>query len=312
MSDIAEFNNGKSATAKSLSKANGNQRLKVATRSAPQESAINDQVLLRLSQLWQTTLDVYTLLDRLITELPRLVPFDSLSYYHPEQALEQRVGQGGKHSCNYKLTLQGRHLGQLELTRSKRFSEVEMTDLERVLGTFIHSLRNAVDYHQMARSAYTDSLTGLLNRNALNHLLPKEIKRSLRNRESLALLFIDLDHFKRINDQYGHSAGDRLLRQLALLLESIIRGSDCIYRYGGEEFIVQLPNTDLHGAQQVADKILAGIRTLEFAPCGKNLPVSASIGGSTLDNEDAQSLIERADKAMYRAKQDGRDRVCVL
>ena len=312
MSDIAEFNSGKGSAAKKLAKNAGNQRLKVAARSNAAEPTIEQSDLLRLSQLWQTTLDIYALLDRLIAELPRFVPFDSFSYYHPEQALEQRVGQGGKHSCSYKLSLQGRQLGQLEMTRSKRFSEAELATLERILGTFINSLRNAVDYHQMARSAYTDSLTGLLNRNALSHLLGKEIKRAQRNREPLSMLFIDLDHFKAINDQYGHSSGDRLLRQLALLLESQVRGSDCIYRYGGEEFIVQLPNTDKDGAQLVADKILAGIRSLNFAPCGKTLPVTASIGGTTLENEDAHSLIERADRAMYRAKQEGRDRVCML
>ncbi|MDM3869878.1 GGDEF domain-containing protein [Porticoccus sp. W117] len=312
MSDIAEFNSGKGAAAKKLAKSGSNQRLKVAARSSTPEPLLAEADLLRLSQLWQTTLDVYALLDRLIGELPRFVPFDSFSYYHPEQALEQRVGQGGKHSCSYKLNLQGRQLGQLEMTRSKRFSEAELTTIERILGTFINSLRNAVDYHQMARSAYTDSLTGLLNRNALSHLLGKEIKRAQRSNEPLSLLFIDLDHFKSINDQYGHSSGDRLLRQLALLLESQVRGSDCIYRYGGEEFIVQLPDTSAEGARLVAEKILAGIGNLHFAPCGKALPVTASIGATTLNNEDAHSLIERADRAMYRAKEEGRNRICVL
>ena len=170
MSDIAEFNNGKSNAAKSYKK----NALKIAAQSAAKPPAITERELLRLSQLWQTTLDTYALLDLLIAELPKFVPFDSFTYYHLEQALEKRTGTGGKHSCSYKLNLQGRNLGQLELTRSARFSEDELCSLERILGTVIHSLRNVVDHHQVLQSTYNDGLTGLLNRNALNHLLPRQ------------------------------------------------------------------------------------------------------------------------------------------
>ena len=199
----------------------------------------------------------------------------------------------------------------MELTRNKRFSEDELYTLERVLGTFINSLRNAVNHHKVLQSAYTDTLTGLLNRNALNHLLPKEIKRSQRSDSSLAVLFLDLDHFKAINDRFGHRGGDQLLSQAAILLESSVRGSDSIYRYGGEEFIVLLPGTDLGGARRVGEKILGNFSSMDFSLHGESLQVTASAGATLLQRDDAQSLIDRADQAMYLAKQKGRNRVCV-
>ena len=276
-----------------------------------QPPAITERDLLRLSQLWQTTLEVYSLLDRFISELPLFVPFDSFTYYHLEQALERRTGMGGKHCCSYKLNLQGQNLGQLELTRSKRFSEDELYSLERILGTFIHSLRNAITHHQVMQSAYTDGLTELLNRNALCHLLPKEIKRAQRNDSPLAMLFLDLDHFKAINDRFGHQGGDQLLKQVAILLEGTVRSSDSVFRYGGEEFVVLLPSTELDGARLVGKKILNGVQSMDFALNGETLQVTTSIGITTLQHDDAQSLIDRADQAMYLAKKKGRNNACV-
>ena len=311
MSDIAEFDNVKSSVKSSAAKPYRKGALKIAAKSPAKPPAITERELLRLSQLWQTTLNVHSLLDLMVAELPKLVPFDSFTYFNLEQALEQRTGKGGKHSCSYKLSLQGRDLGQLELTRNTRFLEDELYTLERVLGTAINSLRNAIDYHQMAQNAYNDGLTGLLNRNALNHLLPKEIKRSQRNDVPLALLFLDLDRFKAINDRYGHQAGDHLLKQVSILLESSVRDSDSVFRYGGEEFIILLPATDLDGARRVSQKVLGNIQSMGFSLNDQTLKITTSVGVTTLQHDDAQSLIDRADQAMYQAKQSGRDRVCV-
>jgi two-component system cell cycle response regulator len=159
--------------------------------------------------------------------------------------------------------------------------------------------------------AMTDALTSLLNRYGLQHVLVREHAEARRYNRPLSCLMIDLDNFKTINDTYGHTAGDLALRQVADILREAVRGSDTIFRYGGEEFLVLLPETDIEGAAALGEKIRAATSSRSFGDEGYyifNLTLSA--GASSLcDNESGNDMIARADMALYHAKEQGRNRV---
>jgi diguanylate cyclase len=161
----------------------------------------------------------------------------------------------------------------------------------------------------------TDPLTGCLNRRGLDQALAREIARASRSGSNLSLLALDLDHFKEINDTYGHIAGDVVLRQVGALLAQTARAGDMVARTGGEEFTVLLPDTDADGAYQSAMRICETVRTHAFMVNGKRLHLTISVGvvSSTAVGGDAvgTNLKEHADEALYTAKRAGRDRVSV-
>ncbi len=126
----------------------------------------------------------------------------------------------------------------------------------------------------------------------------------------MAILMIDLDRFKSINDTFGHTCGDEILKQLVKTMKEEIRGSDVIFRYGGEEFVVLLNSTDLEKATYIAERLRERIANLDLQHKGETIPTSVSIGLSILNPEDTVTrLLERADFAMYAAKNDGRNKV---
>jgi len=160
----------------------------------------------------------------------------------------------------------------------------------------------------------TDGLTGLINRRALTDCLAYEIDRAKRYRSELSLILCDIDNFKEINDTYGHDAGDRALQTLSATLKTLLRRTDIAGRYGGDEFMLILPETAVAGAKSLADKLLIIMRdTGLFFQDNKPVHLSMSIGVSSLKQEDGgetlDSLVKRADEAMYASKQGGRNRV---
>jgi diguanylate cyclase (GGDEF)-like protein len=157
--------------------------------------------------------------------------------------------------------------------------------------------------------ANTDRLTGASNRRALDVALTAELDRSRRYESDLSLLFLDLDHFKEVNDRYGHGVGDQVLREFVGELRHLLRDSDILGRWGGEEFIVICPETSASDVLHLADRIRARIAEVDFSEVGT---ITVSIGVAELTAEDnAQDLIDRADQALYEAKKAGRNR-CVL
>lgn len=159
--------------------------------------------------------------------------------------------------------------------------------------------------------ATLDSLTGLPNRRAFDLLAAQAIQEAAREPMPLVALLIDLDHFKVLNDTHGHLAGDEVLRQFARILESCLRQTDIICRWGGEEFIVLLKNTEGDAALAVAEKVRQRTEQLAFSYADTVLKVTISIGLSARQSDDTlHTLIARTDHALYRAKQNGRNRVC--
>jgi len=162
----------------------------------------------------------------------------------------------------------------------------------------------------LTQQAHHDALTGLYNRHMFYELVERELAMDLRRGVTSSLLFIDIDHFKHINDSYGHAAGDHMLRVFAKFLRQQCRQSDVIARFGGEEFCVLMPTVDAENARQAAERLCQEALQLEVFWEGRRLPLSLSIGVTERRNfsEGIDALIQRADLAMYEAKQTGRNR----
>ena len=157
-----------------------------------------------------------------------------------------------------------------------------------------------------------DPLTGLLNRRALEADLPKEIARARRYGYPLALLMADIDDFKYVNDTFGHQTGDKVLARLGELFTAVVRESDSVYRYGGEEFLCILPHTSCRDAQNLAERLRAESRRRIFVAhqSSEHLSVSLSIGLAELEEGDGpEELLKKADQALYFSKRGGKDRV---
>jgi diguanylate cyclase (GGDEF)-like protein len=158
---------------------------------------------------------------------------------------------------------------------------------------------------EQASEARIDSLTGLANRRAIEEVLAAEISRAHRFAHQLAIVLLDLDRFKEINDSFGHGAGDVMLRAVSRLLTSLARQGDTVARWGGEEFVVVLPETDLDGARRFAERLR---RTIEAHSVGE-MRTSASCGVATmLPDDTVEALVGAADQALYQAKSNGRNR----
>lgn len=182
--------------------------------------------------------------------------------------------------------------------------------IQVALYSLIFSLRSNKRNASLAFLAETDPLTALGNRRALRHDLTSLVMLNRRRSLNLALAMLDLDHFKRVNDEYGHEAGDRVLQDFARILAQSTRESDRGYRFGGEEFVLILQGVDVAGLDSTLDMLQTRIRDRLVSPGG---PVTVSIGATrVLPQDTVHACFERADQAMYKAKANGRDRVEIL
>ena len=163
--------------------------------------------------------------------------------------------------------------------------------------------------------AITDGLTGLHNRNYLDAHLENMVRSSLASYKPLSLMIMDMDHFKLVNDDYGHDCGDQVLQQLAKLISAEVRTSDLAARFGGEEFVILMPGAKLQDAIEAAERTRAGIERTPFTITHEvgQINKTASIGVSTLNpmGDTGAELLKRADTALYQAKEQGRNKVFV-
>jgi diguanylate cyclase (GGDEF)-like protein len=173
------------------------------------------------------------------------------------------------------------------------------------------ALRTAYLMDLLSRKAMIDGLTGLWNRTYLDSRLEAEIAHARRTGRSVSCIMLDVDHFKSINDRYGHPFGDEVLRMIAVALGTSCRSEDVVCRYGGEEFAVLLPNTNARAASELAERLRRAIEAEAMKFKGQLVKVTSSFGVSELTESTSVCLIECADKALYEAKQEGRNRVCV-
>jgi diguanylate cyclase (GGDEF)-like protein len=228
----------------------------------------------------------------------------------------ERAGLGARPQICTPLSSLGEAIGSLHLVfpgghaispEEQRLAGMLAEQLSFALGNL--RLREALREHSVR-----DSLTGLFNRRYLEETLERELRRAARKGQPLAVVMLDVDHFKRVNDTFGHDAGDAVLRSLAATLRAAVRGSDIICRYGGEEFIAMLPEAGLETALQRAEALRAAVARTEVSDGRQKIgPVTLSLGVAAYPEhgETPAALIARADEALYAAKREGRNRVVV-
>ncbi len=173
------------------------------------------------------------------------------------------------------------------------------------------ALENAKLYRETQDLAVTDGLTKLLLRRVLLEKLDQELHRAKDKDSPLSLVLLDIDHFKSVNDTYGHPAGDAVLREVAARVKRSVRDVDVCGRYGGEEFMVLLPQTPLEGALLVAERIREAVKAKPFELRGEERRITVSLGVAVypLHSDNGRALIEASDEALYKSKENGRDRV---
>jgi diguanylate cyclase (GGDEF)-like protein len=166
---------------------------------------------------------------------------------------------------------------------------------------------------ELQQLSITDGLTGLYNRKHIMELFEQELVRARRYHQKLTILMLDIDHFKTINDTYGHQTGDAVLHRLAKSLRELIRDCDHIGRYGGEEFLIILPESDKLDGAKAAERIRHQVSTFDIDAGMDNLPITISVGvsGYPADGQDINTLLSYADEALYKSKTDGRDKVTI-
>ncbi len=172
-------------------------------------------------------------------------------------------------------------------------------------------LRTTAREEQLEKLASADPLTGLLNRRAILRTLRDNITRASRYGEHLSVILLDIDNFKEVNDTQGHKAGDTALRKVAAILEKRLRHADSVGRYGGDEFLIVLPQTDLAGATRPAERIRQEIEKTKLRSKNRTNALTASLGVAEYKaDEDNAALFDRVDRRLYCAKQNGRNQIC--
>ncbi|MCV2358826.1 sensor domain-containing diguanylate cyclase [Paucibacter sp. TC2R-5] len=208
------------------------------------------------------------------------------------------------------------HFGSTDPSRYERAAGTQL--LQRLAAIVSVCLDNALNHERLKRAGLSDMLTGVHNRRYFEHRSQIEVSQARRYQHDLACLFLDLDHFKTVNDSFGHAAGDAVLQKIAHIIQAQLRAGDTVARFGGEEFVVLLPQAPAQHARDIAERIRLSISAEPLTlPGGEVVPISVSIGLAMLglshlsgDSPSlAQGLVNDADRALYRAKATGRNRV---
>ncbi|MDX2464279.1 MAG: GGDEF domain-containing protein [Porticoccus sp.] len=263
---------------------------------------------LKLHQRLLGTLDLGILINRFFGWLSERQHVSGIEYANPVNDISLSTGNAKPHKAKYTLRLEQHYFGEFSITSQKRFSEQDLLTHEQSIGIIIHYLKNALDHQSLEKIAFQDSLTGVMNRTALEELLPKEIERAQRYQFDLAMMMIDIDHFKAINDCVGHIGGDEILRYVSAAIKSQLRKSDLPFRYGGDEFLLILPNTDFEGAYEAAERIMETLNKEVSRIPNCSVSPKLSIGLATYQHgENPEDLIRRVDDALYESKNNGRN-----
>ena len=256
-----------------------------------------------LSQNARLVKDYLPTLESWVTDLP----------HHAATKILKLIGVTRTTSvCYLPLITEGKSMGVLWMW-GEGLHETDMPTISLFASQLAAALQNANLLTEVGRLAITDDLTGIFNRRYFFEMAEKKFVRALKNKTPLSALLVDLDHFKKFNDTYGHVVGDQVLRASAQMMSSALRDSDIIGRYGGEEFSIILPDTNISAAIFVAERLLANVADVPIDTEAGKLSIQLSIGiaGMSKETPTLHSLIVRADQAMYIAKSAGRNRLAV-
>ncbi|MCL4809823.1 MAG: diguanylate cyclase [Thermoanaerobaculia bacterium] len=242
--------------------------------------------------------------------MPGLDGFDLLVAIRALEVPPEVVFLSGARADDFTAAVRALRLGAHDFLTKPPREEDLIHSVHRAVQTCRLKGENRLLLLALERETRTDPLTGAGNRRAFAESLHLELSRSRRYGSSLGLAVLDLDHFKRTNDTWGHAAGDEVLRAFAERARASLRDGDAFFRLGGEEFALLLPCTGVPGALAAAERLLSGLREAPVAFGGALIPVTASAGVTCLEPSDAgaESLLARADAALYVAKRSGRDR----
>ena len=258
----------------------------------------------------QTTLDVYELIRTFHKESQPLTGHYYLEYQNPKTQHGIALGALQEQKVEFNLEVEDRDLGKLILSRKEPFTKQSMFQIENVVQHLIYPLRNALQYHEAVVQSLTCPLTQLGNKKAYHQSVVREVEFATRHSTPFSLVVIDVDNFKKINDSFGHQAGDHVLAIIGKLMEKTNRNSDMSFRVGGEEFVMLLSNTSKDGAIEVANRLRQIVKETDFTFQGSSFPVTLSMGLANLSEGDTSDrLFARADQALYQAKHTGKNKI---
>lgn len=223
------------------------------------------------------------------------------------------VNRGGKIFVADLGSTNGTFLNGEELVIEKLLSTGDLIKVGSAIFKFLYGGNlEALYYEEIYRMTIIDGLTQVNNKRYFLEFLEREMSRCRRYERELSLLMFDIDHFKKVNDTYGHLAGDAVLREVGALLKTRVRREECFARYGGEEFALVLPETGLKAARNCGERFCSLVADHEFVFEGTKIPITISIGVAIMqaDTVDTAQFIKQADTQLYRAKHEGRNRVC--
>jgi diguanylate cyclase (GGDEF)-like protein len=218
------------------------------------------------------------------------------------------VGADARFAC-FPLIAGGTPVGVVGVDPDPALTDQQRRILTTAAALLAVSIRNAQLFREVHENSVRDSLTGCFNRRHTLEVMDAELRRARRSHMPLSVVMFDIDHFKQINDRLGHFAGDAVLAEVAARMKAVLRGSDVKCRYGGEEFLIVLPDTPVNGALRVADTLRRAIEQQPVVWNDQAIMVSASFGVTTTTPGEVVPLniLARVDQALYRAKQDGRN-----
>jgi diguanylate cyclase (GGDEF)-like protein len=279
---------------------------------------INSSVLASWATMSQTRIDKETLIEQLQTTLDieqlLTIYLSNIQYHFQITNVELDSYHGkfvagqaehGKHVLTLPIRINDRLMARLTYFSNKAISDVFMSSLTGYQKKLIYPLRNALAFWQLQHMAMRDPLTGIGNRNLFDDAYNRQILNAERYNESFVLMLLDLDNFKQVNDRFGHLSGDDVLTAFVALVQNCLRGSDQLFRFGGDEFAILLEKETIATADMVANRISQAINQ---HPLFLRYNVSTSIGCAAYQNGDTTtSLFARADKALYAAKDAGKN-----
>jgi diguanylate cyclase (GGDEF)-like protein len=272
---------------------------------------LNEKFLeLELSQKLQSKLDIPSIASHFSEMLSTYVDHAGIQIDCSSSTVVTLEGQIAQYREVVDLILDNERLGHITLMSRQPINQWSAIFFRYLARYLVYPVKNAMLVESLHLQTITDPLTKAYNRTALGHDLAQELARSRRDGSDFTVVMLDIDHFKNINDSYGHQAGDHVLIELSAQVRDLIRESDSFYRYGGEEFTLLLRNIGPAESMKKVKAILAHCRTQPCTEIDEALRITLSAGIASWNSEDQEnSLIQRADHALYISKESGRDQV---
>ena len=252
----------------------------------------------------QKTLELSKLINMFSAEAARIAQFAGLQFHSTEGVIEMTGSKSEGKNYAFDLMADGERLGQL-IYFSQYLTHYAKQKLAKLHSVLVYPLRNALLFSRGQKLATKDALTGLNNRSMFDDSLFRKLERSRRHHRSFGLMLLDLDNFKQVNDSQGHQIGDQVLINFAEILSECVRGTDTVYRFGGDEFAILIDDDNCDVCHILANRIRSRVHSNQLLASHS---VTTSIGFSLSNAKDIpNSIFERADKALYAAKRAGRD-----